>query len=187
MGVCGDLCEAIVECDIDVVKRILGENPGVVNCRNITMTPLHTAVYECEDDYIANLILDIPGVDLTIQDIDGDTAFNLAVAQKKYDIVSRILGMNPGVLGILDKYGDSPIHVAYNDLRMLKILLECQGVDELLGVRGKSMDSNMEHRYGDEKIARLREKKCMTVMEMAYAVGNPEIVELLLNRVSKVS
>lgn len=182
---CEELCEAIVDADLDIVRRILAESPEIVNQKYLTHTPLHTAVYECEDDYIAQLMLDIPCVDLTIQDSDGDTAFNLAVAQGKRDVVRRMINMNPEVLRIFDIYGDTPIHVAHCDTEMLATIIETGGrhATKLLGRRGNPVGEGecLLHRYKDERVVRLRQKKPLTVLEMAKICGNTSAVNYLQN------
>lgn len=182
---CEELCNAIIEGDLHIVKDILKENPTVVNEKYMSNTPLHIAILECADDYIANLILDIPDIDLSIQDIDGDTALNVAVGQRKSNIVRRILYLNPNVITILDNYGDSPIHAAYDNTEMLQILIENGGrlAKKLLGMRGRVAKPNESfiHRYRFDEVCKNRQERGMTVMEMARISGNSSGVRYLQN------
>jgi ankyrin repeat protein len=130
------------------------------------------------------MFLDIPNIDLTIQDSDGDTAFNLAVAQGKKNVVRRMIEMNPNVLNIVDNYGDTPIHAAYDNTEMLRTLIDAGGTRaiKLLGRRGKLVNGEcMAHRYANENVVKIRQQKAMTVLEMAQASGNTSGVNYLRN------
>lgn len=182
---CDELCEAIIECELDTVRKILSENPTLINKRiNFSQTPLHVAVYNCEDEYNADMLLDIPGIDLTLQDSDGDTAFNLAVAQGKANIVRRMIQMNPEVLTIFDNYGDTPMHAAHDNTEMLRTLIEAGGrrASKLLGRRGDIVgEDSVDHRYFHKNVVGIRQQRGMTVLEMARACGNTSGVAYLQN------
>ena len=178
-----ELMEAVEECEIGIVRGILDSHSSLVNRSNwFGMTPLHKAVYECPGDTMVNMMLDIPEVDLMLVDRDGDTAFNLAVANRMYGVVRRMLGIEPRVVGVLDKYGDSAVHVAARDTEMLRILFGSPHTMGVVGLRGVVLGDDMYHRYMCEEIAEIRKDKGMTVLEMAMACGNEEGVEFLRNR-----
>lgn len=114
---------AIMCGDVGSVRELVGSEPRVVNY-NLRGTPLHRAVMECEEDEIVNVILGVPGINLRVQDVDGDTAFHLAIGQRRVDIARRMVGMDSGVIDIPDNEGNYPLHTACENASTLAIFFD---------------------------------------------------------------
>lgn len=163
------LDQSLVGCDSVSVQTILEEYPGIVNYQVGESTPLHRAVMECGDDSIVDMLLGVPGIDLSIQDCDGDTAFHLAVAQGRVTLAKKMLDTNPAVISIPDRNGEYPLHYACEEIRMLMIFFS---------------GSNAEH---TKTIINMRNKDGYTPLELACRYRTKMAVLFLIKNGAEIT
>lgn len=115
-----ELDSAIYASDLKTVMEILGKCPDILKCG--TTTPLQKAVMYGKDA-IVDAILGIPlGVQtVTMINMEGNTAFHIAVKKRNYEVCKKLLEINNSVILVSDKDGNTPLHSATDNTKMLSL------------------------------------------------------------------
>ena len=102
-------------------------------------TPLHLAVESGNQDIVNQLLDQTGGLDLTLRDKAGSSAFACAMTFKNQKAAQRILQLEPSAADQLDTKGRNFLHTAIlkDDLESVLFLLSVSA-----NVHSKTQDSN---------------------------------------------
>lgn len=109
---------AIVDGNLNRVRELVGVDSVIAS--NV----LHYAINLTDNDEIIDMILGVSGIDLTLQDDNGDTGFHLAVRGMRYGIAKRIMSMDFRVMAIPNNLGNLPLHTACEDSKMVLLFFD---------------------------------------------------------------
>ncbi|KAF8970173.1 P-loop containing nucleoside triphosphate hydrolase protein [Flammula alnicola] len=116
------LCRTFVNRDFNRAQQLLEISPTLINIRHpLGWAPLHVVIL-CGDPSLVKFVLDLPGIDITIQD---SSTFN-ATESPAADILCRHKEFSPNICGTECTFGATALHFACmrGDLEVLNLLLE---------------------------------------------------------------
>ncbi|XP_060077596.1 E3 ubiquitin-protein ligase mind-bomb-like isoform X2 [Ylistrum balloti] len=132
-----NIVQAASQNDLNTIQQILSEKPDRVNFAQDGKTALHLACYEGHSQ-IVELLLKQPGVDLDLQDGEGDSALHYAAFGKETNTMRQLLKAGAKVNKV-NKAGHSPLHISIGKA--------CEEAVELLVQHGS--DVNIKAGDGD--------------------------------------
>lgn len=142
-------------------KKVVSNAIADINSlNNDGMTPLHCACCFGSVELVV-LLLEMPEINLNIQDKCGNTPIMKAVQQKKCDIVNILLARQALDVNVGDAYGNTLLHLACTGGQL-------EIVEKLLATR--QVDVNKETKFGSSPI------------KLASWYGKQDIVDYLLTR-----
>jgi len=112
------------------IARFYVESDQYLNAQNgFRNTPLHCAIIGHHPEIINILV--VKDLDISIQNIDGDTVFHLAARANMAELTGKLLAMNAESVNLQNKDGDTCLHIAVRENydSVVSYLAECESTE----------------------------------------------------------